>query len=77
MFQINHASIVVYSYYYLIDPKIADVVSKELCKEAVVVCDEAHNIDNVCVDSMSIKINKRIIEKSTANIQLLERTITE
>lgn len=39
-----HASIVVYSYYYLLDPKIADLVSKELSKKAVVVFDEAHNI---------------------------------
>lgn len=66
-----------YSYHYLLDPKIADVVSKELAKESVVVFDEAHNIDNVCIDSMSVKINRRIIEKSTANITLLEKTIAE
>jgi len=34
----------VYSYYYLIDPKIASVVSDELGKNSVVVFDEAHNI---------------------------------
>lgn len=76
-FAIIHANIIVYSYHYLLDPKIADVVSKELSKESVVIFDEAHNIDNVCIDSMSVKINKRIIEKSSANIQLLERTIAE
>ena len=43
-FQIMHANIVVYSYHYLLDPKIADLVSKELSKNAVVVFDEAHNI---------------------------------
>jgi DNA excision repair protein ERCC-2 len=43
-FAIVHAQVVVYSYYYLLDPKVADVVSKELAKESVVVCDEAHNI---------------------------------
>lgn len=66
-----------YSYHYLLDPKIAEVVSKELHREAVVVFDEAHNIDNVCIDSMSVKINKKIIEKSAANITLLEKTIAE
>lgn len=66
-----------YSYHYLLDPKIAEVVSKELSKEAVVIFDEAHNIDNVCIDSMSVKVNRRIIEKATANIQLLERTVAE
>ena len=44
--QIGHANIVVYSYYYLLDPKIADLVSKELSKQSVVVFDEAHNIGN-------------------------------
>lgn len=33
-----------YSYHYLLDPKIADLVSKELAKKSVVVFDEAHNI---------------------------------
>lgn len=42
--QILHANIVVYSYHYLLDPKIADLVSKELAKSSVVVFDEAHNI---------------------------------
>lgn len=43
-FQIYHANIVVYSYHYLLDPKIAELVSKELEKTSVVVFDEAHNI---------------------------------
>lgn len=34
------AHVVVYSYYYLLDPKIAEVVSKELGRESVVVCDK-------------------------------------
>jgi Rad3-related DNA helicase len=34
----------VYSYYYLLDPKISELVSSELSKKAVVVFDEAHNI---------------------------------
>ena len=62
-----------YSYHYLLDPKIAEVVSKTLNREAVVVFDEAHNIDNVCIDSMSIKIGKKTIEKSTTSIQTLEK----
>ena len=42
--QITHANVVVYSYHYLLDPKIADLVSKEISKNSVVVFDEAHNI---------------------------------
>ena len=44
VFQIMHAHVVVYSYYYLLDPKVAEMVSKELNKKSVVVFDEAHNI---------------------------------
>jgi Rad3-related DNA helicase len=46
-FQISHANIVVYSYHYLLDPKIAEIVSKEMSKNSVVVFDEAHNIGNI------------------------------
>ncbi|KAL1457434.1 hypothetical protein WDU94_007667 [Cyamophila willieti] len=74
---IVHAKIVVYSYHYLLDPKIANVVSKELARSSVVVFDEAHNIDNVCVDSLSVRINRRIIEKAMGNIQTLEGTIKD
>jgi DNA excision repair protein ERCC-2 len=36
--------VIIYSFHYLLDPKIADQVSKELSKDAIVVFDEAHNI---------------------------------
>jgi len=36
--------VVIYSFHYLLDPKVADQVSKELAKDAIVVFDEAHNI---------------------------------
>jgi DNA excision repair protein ERCC-2 len=49
---------VVYSYHYLLDPKIAQLVSKELGKDSVVVFDEAHNIDSVLIESMSVNIHK-------------------
>ncbi|XP_052742411.1 general transcription and DNA repair factor IIH helicase subunit XPD [Bicyclus anynana] len=76
-FAIIHAEIVVYSYHYLLDPKIAEVVSKELHKEAVVVFDEAHNIDNVCIDSLSVKLTRRTIDKSTQALQTLEKAVAQ
>jgi DNA excision repair protein ERCC-2 len=36
--------IVIYSFHYLLDPKVAEQVSKEISKDAIVVFDEAHNI---------------------------------
>ena len=45
--QLQSAHAVVYSYYYLLDPKVAEQVSKDLSKKSVVVFDEAHNIGKV------------------------------
>lgn len=42
--QMPFVDIIIYSFHYLLDPKIADQVSKELSKDAIVVFDEAHNI---------------------------------
>jgi len=44
MFQLPHCDVIIYSFHYLLDPKIADQVSKEMSKDSIVVFDEAHNI---------------------------------
>ncbi|KAM9591462.1 uncharacterized protein ACIBXB_006255 [Morphnus guianensis] len=61
-YSILHANIVIYSYHYLLDPKIANLVSKELAKKSVVVFDEACNIDNICIDSMGVNIMRRMLD---------------
>ena len=35
---------IIYSFHYLLDPKVAEQVSKEMSKDSIVVFDEAHNI---------------------------------
>ncbi|KAK2500624.1 hypothetical protein MC885_006492 [Smutsia gigantea] len=74
-YSILHANVVVYSYHYLLDPKIADLVSKELARKAVVVFDEAHNIDNVCIDSMSVNITRRTLDRCQGNLETLQKTV--
>ncbi|XP_013777014.1 TFIIH basal transcription factor complex helicase XPD subunit-like [Limulus polyphemus] len=74
---ITHANVIVYSYHYLLDPKIADLVSKEFSRNSIVVFDEAHNIDNVCIESMSVTISRRVIERCQNNIQVLAQTIKD
>lgn len=74
---ISYANVIIYSYHYLLDPKIADLVSKELAKNSVVVFDEAHNIDNVCIESMSVTITRKTIEKSQASLDVLTNTIRD
>ncbi|XP_033735565.1 general transcription and DNA repair factor IIH helicase subunit XPD-like [Pecten maximus] len=74
-YAISHANIIVYSYYYLLDPKIADLVSKELSRQSIVIFDEAHNIDNVCIESMSVTISRRMLDKCSQNIEALTKHI--
>jgi len=43
------ADIIVFNYLYLIDPQISGSFLKNLSKDTIVVFDEAHNIDDVCI----------------------------
>ena len=70
-------NVIIYSYHYLLDPKIAERVSKELSKDCIVVFDEAHNIDNVCIESLSIDLNDDILRKATRGADNLEKKINE
>ena len=70
-----NAKIIVYSYYYLLDPKIAEIVSKEIPRNSVIVFDEAHNIDNVCVESMSVKLTRTTLAGALKNLQTLSSEI--
>jgi DNA excision repair protein ERCC-2 len=71
------ANVVIYSYYYLLDPKVADLVSRQLPREAIVVFDEAHNIDNVCIESLSIDIGKGTLNAAGRSLQRLSDRISE
>ncbi|KAI9750463.1 MAG: DNA-dependent ATPase of the nucleotide excision repair factor 4 complex [Candelina submexicana] len=70
-------NVIIYSYHYLLDPKIAERVSKELSKDCIVVFDEAHNIDNVCIESLSIDLTEDSLRKASRGAQNLERNIDE
>ncbi|KAI9350065.1 hypothetical protein DFJ73DRAFT_832998 [Zopfochytrium polystomum] len=65
------ANVIIYSYHYLLDPKIAELVSRELSKDSIVVFDEAHNIDNVCTESLSIDLTRPLLDASSRSIGLL------
>ncbi|KAL5334657.1 hypothetical protein BJX70DRAFT_377557 [Aspergillus crustosus] len=72
-----YCNVIIYSYHYLLDPKIAERVSKEFSKDCIVVFDEAHNIDNVCIESLSIDISEDSLRKATRGANNLERKIQE
>jgi len=41
--------VIIYSFHYLLDPKVAEQVSKEMSKDSIVVFDEAHNIGSLAI----------------------------
>eukprot|EP00871_Galdieria_phlegrea_P000980 jgi/Galph1/1883/GphlegSOOS_G581.1 len=71
---LTFANLIVYSYHYLLDPKVSQLVSGELTKDAIVVFDEAHNIDNVCIEALSVVLNRNMIDDAnSASLQLANR----
>lgn len=70
-------NIVIYSYHYLIDPKIAERVSKDLSGDSIVIFDEAHNIDNVCIESLSMDITDDVLKKATKGAESLSKKVEE
>ncbi|KAF8964680.1 hypothetical protein BDZ97DRAFT_1659853 [Flammula alnicola] len=69
--------IIIYSFHYLLDPKVAEQVSKEMSKDAIVVFDEAHNIDNVCLESLSIDLTRPMMDAAGRSVTKLSEKIEE
>ncbi|KAL4074441.1 hypothetical protein V8B97DRAFT_2103317 [Scleroderma yunnanense] len=69
--------VIIYSFHYLLDPKVAEQVSKELTKDAIVVFDEAHNIDNVCIESLSIDLTRPMLDSAARSVTKLGEKIEE
>ncbi|XP_004290662.1 PREDICTED: DNA repair helicase UVH6 [Fragaria vesca subsp. vesca] len=72
---VEAANVVVYSYQYLLDPKVAGIISKEMQKESVVVFDEAHNIDNVCIEALSVSVRRQTLEGARRNLSKMQQEI--
>ena len=54
----------------------AKMVSKELESETIVVFDEAHNIDSVCIEALSVTINDRGLEQATRSLGRLSTEVS-
>ena len=72
---VQFANVVVYSYQYMLDPKVAGIISKEMQKESVVVFDEAHNIDNVCIEALSVSVRRQTLEGARRNLSKMRQEI--
>lgn len=74
---ISLCNVIIYSYHYLLDPKIAERVSNEVSKDGIVIFDEAHNIDNVCIESLSLDLTNDVLKRATKGAYALENRIDE
>ena len=52
------------------------MVSKELEAESIIVFDEAHNIDSVCIEALSVNINERGLEQATRSLGRLSSEVS-
>lgn len=66
-----------FNYLYLLDPQISSDFIKKLAKskDTIVVFDEAHNIDDVCIEAYSLKINRLSLVGAQNNIRKLENKL--
>lgn len=91
--QMPYLDIIIFSFHYLLDPKVAENVSAELSKESIIVFDEAHNIgmlgpvrqwgskadgpDNVCIESLSIDLTRPMLESAARSVNKIGDKIEE
>eukprot|EP00639_Heterosigma_akashiwo_P012407 CAMPEP_0206361122 /NCGR_PEP_ID=MMETSP0294-20121207/149_1 /ASSEMBLY_ACC=CAM_ASM_000327 /TAXON_ID=39354 /ORGANISM="Heterosigma akashiwo, Strain CCMP2393" /LENGTH=597 /DNA_ID=CAMNT_0053805897 /DNA_START=1 /DNA_END=1795 /DNA_ORIENTATION=+ len=61
----------------MLDPKIAGLVSRDLEAESVVVFDEAHNIDNVCIEALSVTLDRNSLEAATRGLGRVSALVKE
>ena len=74
---ISYANVVIFNYQYMLDPKVSNMVTKELDGKSIVVFDEAHNIDSVCIEAYSININRKKLDRASANLTKLKKRVSE
>ena len=73
----QYCNVIFYSHHYLLDPKIAERVSKELSRDTIIVFDEAHNIDSVCIESLSSDITNHALTRATRSVAKLTQKVEE
>ncbi|KAH9260010.1 hypothetical protein BASA81_001782 [Batrachochytrium salamandrivorans] len=69
------ADVIVYNFQYLLDPKVSNLVSKSLTKDCIVVFDESHNVDNVCIECLSVNFNRTSIDTCLNRLGNLSRRV--
>lgn len=71
------ADVIVHSYMYIVDPVVAEVTKEYLNSDTIVVMDEGHNVDDVCIEALSVLITKKDAVEARSNVASLRKKIGE
>lgn len=51
------------------------MLAKDHKKESVIVFDEAHNIDDVCIEAYTVRLNKPIMLEASNNLEKVAKKL--
>ena len=66
---------IIYTYNYLIDPKIYGIVSKDLGENCIIIFDEAHNIDSHCIEALTFEIKRNTLDNATRCLKTIVKLL--
>jgi len=59
----------------MLDPRLKNIVSSHLTGDAIIVFDECNNIEKDSINSLSMYLNRDIIDQASQGLKQLEDTI--
>lgn len=74
---LSMVDIIVHSYMYIVDPVVSEVTKEFLDEKTIVIMDEGHNVDDVCIEALSVLITKKDSFDTRKNIIQLRGRIDE
>lgn len=66
---IRESQVIFGSYAYVIDPQASEIIYKTVPRNAIVIFDEAHNVDDMCCEFLSSWINQKMIDASIISLK--------
>lgn len=68
----GNAQIVICNYPYILDSKVNHIILRDLPENSLLIVDEAHNIDNICIESKTVRIDKFLVDLAKKNLESLK-----
>jgi hypothetical protein len=59
----------------MLDPRLKNIVSSHLTDDAIIIFDECNNIEKDSINSLSMYLNRDLIDQASQGLKQLEDTI--